>query len=135
MPSGKLRRRIGGKPQATDFRRAATDVEDEGAGGFRGQKRRAARESERGFFATGNDFELDAGLPPGTSDECLTVARTSAGFGGNSPGMADAVTAHLAGADAQGFDGAVHGRFGQCASRIDALAQTDDAGEGIDDAK
>jgi hypothetical protein len=49
--------------------------------------------------------------------------------------MGDALAAHLARADPQGFDGAVHGRLGEGAARIDPLAQTDDAREGIDDAK
>ena len=82
-----------------------------------------------------DDLDLDAGLAPDPGDELGAIVGAAAGFGGDAAGMGHALAAHLAGADLEGLDGAVHGGAGERAAGTQPLAQADDSRERIDDAE
>ena len=77
----------------------------------------------------------EAGLAPRALDELAAIGGDAAGFGGDQPRARHRAPAHLLGADLERFDGAAHGGFRQPARAQHAFAETDDAGEGVDDEK
>ena len=72
---------------------------------------------------------------PRPLDELVAIGGDAAGLGGDQPRAGHRAAAHLLGADLERFDGAAHGRVGQPARAQHAFAETDDAGERVDDEK
>ena len=68
-------------------------------------------------------------------DELAAIGGDAAGLGGDQPRARHRAPPHLVGADLERLDGAVHGRVGQPARAQHAFAETDDAGERVDDEK
>ena len=99
------------------------------------QQRRAAGEGERRLLVIADDLDLDPGLAPDPADELGAIVGAPAGLGRDAAGMGHALAAHLAGADLEGLDGAVHGGAGERAARTQPLAQADDSRERVDDAE
>ena len=129
-------RRVGGKLEAADLGRAAADIEDERPARLGHQQRRAAGEGQRRLLAAGDDLDLDAGLAPDAADELGAIVGAPAGFGGDAAGMGDAA----GGASCRRRSSAPRwcGPWPRRRARRlapSALAQPDDAREGIDDAE
>ena len=135
MGGCQARRGAGGQLEAADLRRAAADVEGERPARLGHQQRRAAGEGELGLLVIADDLDLDAGLAPDPADELGAIVGAAAGLGRDAAGMGHALAAHLAGADLEGLDGAVHGGAGERAAGTQPLAQADDSRERIDDAE
>src|SRR5690606_28592836 len=115
-----------------DLGRAAANVEDDDRIGAGRRPRGAAGDGERGLGALVDDLELELGLAPDTLHEVDAVCRRPAGFGGDQPGAGDAAMVHLALADLQRLDGALHRAFAEPAARRKPFAEPHDSREGID---
>ncbi len=116
MGGCEARRRAGCQLEAADLRRAAADIEGERPARRGHQQRRAAGEGQRGLLVIADDLDLDPGLAPDPADELGAIVGAPAGLGGDAAGMGHALAAHLAGADLEGLDGAVHGGAGERAA-------------------
>ena len=82
-----------------------------------------------------DDFQFEAGLLGDAGAEFLAVLGGAASLGGDQPRARHAARAHLVAADQQRLDRARDRRLADAARGGDALAEPDDAGERVDDAK
>src|SRR6202035_1780430 len=82
-----------------------------------------------------DDLELETGQFGNALAECLAVLGGAARLGGDEAGADNAARVHLVAADLQRLDRALNRRLADAARGGDALAEPDDAGESVDDAK
>ena len=85
------------------------------------------------FFLGRDDLQLKAGFRAHPFHEFPTIAGLAAGLGGDAAAAGGSGTAYLFGADHERANGARHGRLGERSGGLHALAETHNAGEGIDD--
>ena len=118
------------------FRRAAADVEEEDAGWRRDRSARRSRRRQGAPRSRARRSPARGRSRLRTRvEELRAVLGRAAGFGGDQAGAADVAVGKLGAADAERLDGARHGGVGEPAVGADALAEADDAREGIDDAE
>ena len=116
-----------------DLRRAAADVEDDHRLRIRVGEGGAARHGEIRFRPAIDDLELEPELVLNAVDEGRAVGGEAAGFGRDHAGPGDAARLDLLLADMQRLEGAPDGALAQAVAVPEPLAETDDAGEGVDD--
>ena len=80
-----------------------------------------------------DDLELEPELVLNAVDEGRAVGGEAAGLGRDHAGAGDAARLDLLLADMQRLEGAPDGALAQAVAVPEALAETDDAGEGVDD--
>ncbi len=117
------------------FRRAAADIEQDDARRRRVEQFGAAGRGEPRFGRGIDHLEFEPGFVGNTAAEFLAVLSRAAGLGRDQPRPRDAARLHLVAADQQRLDGARDRGVADSARRGDALAEPDDAGEGVDDAE
>ena len=134
---GRRRTAVGDRlpSEPHQFRRAAADIEQDRAFGLGVDQRRAAGRGEQRLGLAVHDFEIDADLLAHLRQEIPAIDGGAAGLGRDQARARDAAVAHLVPADFQRFDPARDGGVAQAARRGDPFAETDDAGEGVDDAE
>ena len=117
------------------FRRAAADVEQDDARRRRIEQLGAAGRRQPRLGRRIDDLKLETGLFGDALAECLAVLGGAAGLGGDEAGAHNAARVHLVAADLQRLDRALNRRLADAARGGNALAEPDDAGECVDDAK
>ncbi len=127
-------------PDATqpgELRRAAADVDDEYGLGLGVEQIETAGHRQSRLFDRVDDAQLQTRALAHPLDEGLAVVGLTAGLGGDraKPARVQAFADHALGAQTQGVIGSVHGGFVQPAGARQALAEADDATEGINHAK
>ena len=126
-------RRAFGQPH--QFRRAAADVEQDRALARRIDQRRTAGCRKPGLGLPIHHLQVDSDLIAHDVDEFGAVRRQPARLGGDQPGACHVAASHLAPADPQRVDRPADGLVAEPARRADPLAEPDDAGKRIHDAK
>ena len=113
--------------------RAAANVEDQGRAVARLEQAVAAEHRQPRFLLGRDDLEADAGLAPHPLDELAAVDRAAAGLGGDRAGEADAAAAAASRRRRRARRPRGPSRFADLAAGRHALAEPDDAREGVDD--
>src|ERR1700674_907625 len=121
--------------EPNQFRGPTADIKQHRAVSLRIDQWRAAGGGEARLGLAIDDFKLEAHFLRDAGTKVLAVLRRTAGFGGDQTGAGDALVLHLVAADRERGHGALDRRLAYAAGRRDALAEPDDAGESINDAK
>ncbi len=127
--------RVARQAQPHQLGRAAADVEDDGEGRAAVEQRRAAGDHQPRLLVAGDDLDGNAGLGAHPLQELVAVLRAPAGLGADRAREGHPAPRHLAGADRERLEGAVHGGVRKPVALGEPLAEPDDAGEGVDDAE
>ena len=112
--------------------RSAADVEDQRRPVARLEQLVAAEHRQPRFLLRGDDLQRDAGLALDPVDEIAAVDGAAAGLGRDRARQGDMAAPELVGADRQRLDRPVHRSLGEIAAGRQALAQPDDAREGVE---
>ena len=117
------------------FGRTAADIEQDRAAASWVEQRRAADHRERRLGLAIDHLQPDAGLGGDAVAETLGIRGGAAGLGRDQPQPARPAVADLVAADRERGDRALDRGIADGTGRGDALAEPDDAREGIDHAE
>ena len=117
------------------FRAAAANVEHQRPVAIAVDQRGAAGDGELRLGLLRHDLDPESGLALDRVDELAAIGGDAAGLRGDQPRPRHPAPLHFFGADLECFQRAVHRRRRQLARAQHAFAETDDAGERIDDEK
>ena len=112
---------------------ASADIEKHDRTRFRPDERRATGDGKSRFGLAVDNLQLQSRFGGDALEEGLAIVSRAASFGRDQPHAADLTRLQLGGADAQRFDGPVHGIAGQPSTGAKPLAETHDSRECIDD--
>ena len=118
-----------------EFCRAAADVEQQHARRLPVDQRTAAARGEARLGLAVDDLQLQAGVVAHAGGEFVAVAGAAAGLRRDGSRPRDAARVHFVAANFQRLERAVDRLLADAAVAAKALAQPNDAGEGVDDAQ